>query len=208
MSSHTQAVRRAHQHTRATRPTARQRATQRRHRRWIGWAVSVTVAAAVIVAIALGGRTSPPLVTGAAPTFRLASTAGGTVSLADYRGKNVLLYFNEGVGCDPCFYQMAKLESDGALAKAGVTVLPVVMNPASQVEPELRRFGVRTPYLIDPDGSVSRAYKTLGTGHHANLPGHDFILVGPDGRIRWRGDYPGMWVEPSELAGDVKANLG
>lgn len=207
MSSHTQTVRRAHPSTRVTRPTARQRAIQRRHRRWIGWAVTAAVAAAVIVAVALGGRSSPTSVSGAAPAFRLASTAGGAVSLADYRGKSVLLYFNEGVGCDACFYQMAKLEFDGALAKAGVTVLPVVMNPASQVEPELRRFGVTTPYLIDPDGSVSRAYKTLGTGHHAELPGHDFILVGPDGRMRWRGDYPGMWVEPSKLAADVKANL-
>ena len=207
MSSHTQTVRRA-QHTRATSSTTRQRTAARRQRRWIGWTVTAAVAAAVIVAISVGGRTSSTSVSGAAPAFRLVSTAGGTVSLADYRGKNVLMYFNEGVGCDACFYQMAKLESDGGLAKAGVTVLPVVMNPVSQVAPELRRFGVRTPYLVDPDGSVSRAYNTLGTGHHADLPGHDFILVGPDGRMLWRGDYPGMWVEPSKLADDVKAKLG
>jgi len=158
--------------------------------------------------VAVGGRTSPTSVSGAAPTFQLASTAGGTVSLADYRGENVLLYFNEGVGCDACFYQMSKLEADGGLENEGVTVVPVVMNPVAQVAPELERFGIRTPYLVDPDGSVSRAYKTLGTGHHAELPGHSFVLVSADGRMLWRADYPGMWIDPATLAATVGAQLG
>jgi hypothetical protein len=54
---------------------------------------------------------------------------------------------------------------------------------------------------------VSGAYDTLGTGHHANLPGHSFILVGPDGTIDWRGDYPGMWVEPATVASTVSSYL-
>ena len=210
MSTHSQSAprttRRPTPATRAKRPTVRQRATPRR-RRWVGWVVTVAVAAGVITAVVLGGRSSKATVSGAAPAFRLASTAGGTVSLADYRGRNVLLYFNEGVGCDACFYQMAKLEADGGMAKEGVTVLPVVMNSTGQVAGELRRFGVNTPYLSDPDGSVSRAYKTLGTGHHAELPGHSFILVGPDGQTKWRADYPGMWVEPAELDQAVRSQL-
>ena len=68
------------------------------------------------------------------------------------------------------FMQMAKLEADGGLAKAGVTIVPVVMNSSSQVAAELQRYGIRTPYLVDPNGSVSNLYKTLGTGHHASLP--------------------------------------
>ena len=210
MSSHgrsLQTTRRATPATKPRRPTARQRAAQRRRRQWIGWAATFAVAIAVVAAVVLGGRSSKASVSGAAPGFRLASTAGGSVSLADYRGRNVLLYFNEGVGCDACFYQMAKLEADGGLAAAGVTVLPVVMNSTGQVGDELRRFGVTTPFLSDTDGSVSRAYKTLGTGHHANLPGHSFVLVGPDGRMRWRADYPGMWVEPADLDQLVRSQL-
>ena len=81
------------------------------------------------------------------------------------------------------------------------------MNPAVQVQTELERFGLRTPYLVDPDGSLSRSYDTLGTGHHADLPGHSFVLVGPDGDVRWRGDYPGMWVEAADLVAAVRAEL-
>lgn len=39
----------------------------------------------------------------AAPTFSLPSTAGGTFNLAAYRGKTVLLYFQEGLTCQPCW---------------------------------------------------------------------------------------------------------
>ena len=181
----------------------------RQRRRWAGWTISLLLAVIAVVAVLVGGRCNAPAPTGgAAPGFRLASTSGGTDALADHRGENLLLYFNEGVGCDVCFLQTAKLEADGSLGRAGVSLLPIVMNSMSEVRSELDRFGVRTPYLTDPGGTTPRAYGTLGTGHHSDLPGHSFILVGPDGRIRWRGDYPGMWVDPGELAAVVSANLG
>lgn len=194
--------------TKPPRPSARRMAAHRRHRRWLGWGIAAATAVIAIVAVVLGGRSSSSSVSGAAPSFRLESTTGDIVSLSDYKGRNVLLFFNEGVGCDSCFYQMAKLEADGGLAKAGVSILPVVMNSPIQVIGELQRYGIRTPYIIDSDGSVSRAYKTLGAGHHANLPGHTFVLVGPDGTMLWRGDYPSMWVDPAELTAAVQAQLG
>ncbi len=199
-----------HRHTAAT--NTRQRAHQRKirkvHRRWIGWAAAVAITAIAIAAVVIGGRTTPSTQDGDAPSFRLASTSGQDVSLADYKGNNVLLYFNEGVGCDACFYQLGKIESDGALERAGVTLLPIVMNTAADVQSQLDRFNLQTPNLLDPTGTTSEAYDVLGRGHHANLPGHTFILVGPDSTIRWRGDYPGMWIEPSELAAAVTKNLG
>ena len=52
------------------------------------------------------------------------------MSLASYRGRDVVLYFNEGVGCDACFYQMRQFEQNAAqLTKAEITILPIVMNP-------------------------------------------------------------------------------
>lgn len=37
-----------------------------------------------------------------APAFTLTSGDGTPVSLADYRGRTVLLYFQEGLSCQPC----------------------------------------------------------------------------------------------------------
>ncbi len=137
---------------------------------------------------------------GTAPAFTLASTSGGSVSLADYAGENVLLYFNEGVGCDACFYQMVELERHSdRFTKAGIEVVPIVANPMATVIPELQRFGLSTPYLIDRSTSVSQAYGMIGHGMHAGLPGHGFVLVDRQGEIRWTEEYPSMFVSAEDL---------
>jgi peroxiredoxin len=130
------------------------------------------------------------------------------VSLADYRGGDVLLFFNEGVGCDACFYQMLDLQKNTrTFENAGVSVVPIVANPANQVRQEMDRFGVSTPYLIDADTSISQAYGMLGNGMHANLPGHGFVLVDSSGRIRWSKEFPSMYVSSSDLLAQLKPYL-
>ncbi len=141
---------------------------------------------------------------GAAPDFSLPSTDGRTVSLADFPGQDVLLYFNEGAGCDACFYQMQEIErSAAAFASAGVTVVPVVANPLEMTRGEVARFGLSTPYLIDEDTSVSNAYGMVGNGMHANLPGHGFVLIDAAGKLRWRMEYPSMYVSAGDLLTSV-----
>jgi peroxiredoxin len=144
-----------------------------------------------------------------APGFSLLSTSGQTVSLASYRSRDVVLYFSEGAECDACFYQMREFEQHAAdLRKAGITIVPVVMNPASQIRPELASFGLHTPYLIDSTGSVSRAYGVLGQGMHAGLPGHGFVLIDARGTERWYGEYPSMYLSTAGLIQQVRAHLG
>jgi peroxiredoxin len=144
----------------------------------------------------------------AAPGFTLTSTSGRITSLASYRGHDVVLYFNEGVGCDACFYQMREFENHAAeLAKAGITIMPIVMNPAGQVRAEMTAFGVRTPYLIDATGSVSAAYGVLGKGMHAGLPGHGFVLIDARGTERWYGEYPSMYLSTAGLIAQARAHV-
>jgi peroxiredoxin len=119
----------------------------------------------------------------------------------------VLLYFNEGVGCDACFYQTVELERARDLGAAGVSILPIVMNPADQVLPYLEQLGIRTPYLIDADGAVSRRYGVLGKGMHANLPGHTFVFVDASGRVRWEREYPSMFASASEIMWAIRPYL-
>lgn len=132
------------------------------------------------------------------------STAGGEVSLSDLAGRNVLLYFNEGVGCDACFTQTLELERAGAeFSDKDIALVPIVMNPLDSVRSELERFGITTPYLID-DGSTSEAYGVLGKGMHAGLPGHGFVFIDPAGRIRWEKEYPSMYATADEVLGAVE----
>jgi hypothetical protein len=103
---------------------------------------------------------------------------------------------------------MREFESHAAeLARAGITVVPIVMNPASEVRQEMAAFGIHTPYLIDATGSVSRAYGLLGKGMHAGLPGHGFVFVDGRGIERWYGEYPSMYLSTAGLITEVKAHV-
>jgi len=172
----------------------------------------ITSVAAVVLAIGLiayglwTARPTNSTASAQAPSFSLKTTAGTTVSLADYRGKTVILYFNEGAGCGACTQQMAAIEKNPGFEQAGIVVLPIVMNTAAEIQPDLVTFGVKTPYLLD-DGQVSKDYGTLGKGMHAGLPGHGFVLIDSHGIQRWQGDYPSMWLDPATLLQEAKGRL-
>ena len=187
----------------------RKPAPRRRRRRFdLTWGQIATVGALLLAGGlfflgsrgASGGAVKPT----AAPPFTMPSTAGSSVSLSDLAGHNVLLYFNEGVGCDACFYQTLELEQAGAeLAEEDITLLPIVMNPVESVQGTLEQLGITTPYLIDVDGSVSEAYGVLGKGMHADLPGHGFVFIDATGKIRWQKEYPSMYASASEVLGAI-----
>lgn len=185
--------------------------TERRRRLLaLGMWSLVALAAAGIVAIGLYSSRPQQQALGTptpAPVFTLPDTSGGTVDLASLRGRNVILYFSEGAGCQSCLVQMGQIEKRQAqFDAANITVLPIVMNTRDQISADMAANGVRTPFLLD-DGAVSSAYGTIGRGMHAGLPGHSFVVIDSDGMQRWYGEYPSMWLDPGELLDIAKAQL-
>lgn len=184
------------------------RAARQRKLRNLGfWGVGLLVVAGLLGYAMLNSRPNVGATTKVAPPFTLTDTAGKTVTLADYRGRNVILYFSEGAGCEACLLQMGKIEADkAAFDKANITVLPVVMNSRDQILADMATNKVTTPFLLD-NGIVSREYGTLGKGMHAGLPGHSFVLIDSAGMQRWYGEYPSMWLDPNELLKTVQGVL-
>lgn len=149
-----------------------------------------------------------------APDFTLASSAGGNLHLSALRGKTVLLYFQEGLTCQPCWDQITDLEKNAAKVKAaGIDqVISITTNPVNLIARKTRDMKLTTPVLSDPDLAVSKAYHA--SDYHmammANVDGHSFLLVGPDGVIKWRADYGGapketMYLPVPRLLADIKA---
>ena len=204
----------SHKAAEQSRNERRQRAEQaarasgrrRRLRIMIGTASALALVAAV-TAMMLTSRPESSDAIRTAPEFTLTDTDGSEHTLAQHRGENVLLYFSEGAGCQSCIVQMGEIEKQAAaFEKLDVTVLPIVMNTREQITADVTANGVTTPFLLD-DGTVSEAYGTLGKGMHAGLPGHSFVLIDRQGRQRWYGEYPSMWLAPEDLLDEIRSNL-
>jgi peroxiredoxin Q/BCP len=198
--------------------------TRRRSRlRWFAGVVVVVVAIGVLYAVfhhanntasAHGAyQVGQPGPGAAAPGFDLAASTGRNVSLADYRGKSVLLYFQEGLTCQPCWDQLTALQQDSAPVKAaGVdAIVSITTDPANLIARKTRDMRITIPVLSDPNLAVSKRYHANDYGMMGtSRDGHTFILVGPNGVIRWRADYGGaphytMFVKPAQLLADLRA---
>ena len=179
---------------------------------WRGLLVFVVVALGVglILAYRAAGpqkaSSSPDMIANPAPDFTLKTTDGRDVSLSDFRGKkNLLLFFNEGYGCDPCWQQTAQLQKDQqTFADMGVEVYAVMVDQPSLIKSEMSRWGLNTiPILVDQTTKVSKSYDALG-GMHANKPDHKFVLISREGMILWAADYPSMRVDGDAVVKQVR----
>ncbi|GAB3033789.1 hypothetical protein GCM10027052_09000 [Parafrigoribacterium mesophilum] len=202
-----------------TKPSTRQRT--------LFWVLGAVVVIGVVVglyAIFSTSASSTPSASGTtyavgqpgpgqtAPAFTLADTTGKQVSLADYHGKTVLLYFQEGLSCQPCWDQITSLEADATKVQAaGIdAIVSITSDPANLIAQKTGDMGLTTPVLSDPDLAVSQKYEANQYGMMGtSRDGHSFILVDPDGRITWRADYGGapnytMFVPVDQLLADLQ----
>ena len=147
-----------------------------------------------------------------APDFSLKATDGRTVSLSQYKGKNVLLYFQEGVMCQPCWKQIGTMQQNiGRFRQLDTEIVTISVDSSSTWEPILKAEGVTTiPVLVDSDRKVSKAYGVLNlpSQMHADRPGHTFVLVDKNSKIAWIADYPTMRSTEQEILNYIKKALG
>jgi len=147
-----------------------------------------------------------------APDFVLPSTKGGTIKLSDYRGKSVLLFFHEGIGCQPCWDQIRDLENDEAkLKSAGIDqLLTITSGPTRLIAQKMNDDGLTAIALGDTNLEISKIYHANQYGMMGDTrDGHSFVLVGPDGKIDWRADYGGppkytMYVPIDSILNDMR----
>lgn len=155
-----------------------------------------------------------------APDFSLPSTDGSTVTLSSYAGKqNVLIYFHEGLTCDPCMQQMPELDKYQAeFDKLNTKLLHVTYDPVADLKAAAARYNQTSPVLSYQDTDLEKDYVLLpysmDMGRRA---GHTFVLVGTDGLIKWRKDYwPSlgmsvsdgtMFVQGSEIVAETQKVL-
>jgi thioredoxin-dependent peroxiredoxin len=98
-----------------------------------------------------------------APPFSLTTDDGKTVSLADFAGKRVVLYFYPKDDTPGCTRQACAFQDNlGAVESRGAVVLGVSRDSLKSHEKFKTKYNLRFPLLSDPDGAVHRAYGAWG----------------------------------------------
>lgn len=150
-------------------------------------------------ALALGGKL-PPL-NQPAPEFTLPTNTGnGEVSLSDYRGKWVVLYFYPKDFTSGCTLEARRFQQDlPKYIDKNTQILGVSADSVDSHAEFCDSEGLKFPLLADTDGKISKAY---GSWLGYLSVRHTFI-IDPQGIIR--EEYTG--VNPSTHSREVLARL-
>jgi thioredoxin-dependent peroxiredoxin len=124
----------------------------------------------------------------AAPDFTLPDADGNQVSLADLRGKNVIVYFYPAAMTPGCTKQACDFrDSLDSLQAAGYAVLGISPDKPEKLAKFRDRDAVTFPLLSDVDKDVLTAYGAFGekTMYGKKVTGviRSTFVVDPDGKI-------------------------
>jgi thioredoxin-dependent peroxiredoxin len=125
-----------------------------------------------------------------APVFNLEGSDGNKHSLADYAGKNVVLYFypkDDTPGCtkEACGFR----DSMEAVTKANAVVLGISRDNIDSHNQFISKFNLPFTLLSDPKVEVMKAYGAWGPrqnaqGETVEGPIRSTALIGPDGTVK------------------------
>ena len=143
-----------------------------------------------------------------APEFSAQTSGGGKVTLSDFRGQNVILYFypkDDTPGCtkEACGFR----DHFGDFKKKGAVVLGASVDPVKSHDKFVDKYKLPFTLLADEDKKIVEAYGVWG---EKSFMGRRYLgthrvtfLIGPEGRIRK------IWpqVKPDEHAQEILAAL-
>jgi peroxiredoxin Q/BCP len=143
-----------------------------------------------------------------APSFTVLTNGGGKISLADFKGQNVILYFypkDDTPGCtkEACNFRDGFEE----FKKRGAIILGVSPDTVKKHDKFVEKFTLPFPLLADDEKKIAQAYGVWG---EKMFMGRKYMgvhrvtfLIGPDGKIKK------IWpkVKPEEHAQEVLAAL-
>lgn len=128
-----------------------------------------------------------------APDFTAPTNGGGKLSLADLRGRSVILYFYPRDNTPGCTTEACGFRDQFAeFKKKGAVVLGVSTDPVKSHDKFVEKFTLPFTLLADEGKQIVQAYGVWG---EKSFLGKKFMgtnrvtfLIGPDGKIKkiWR----------------------
>jgi peroxiredoxin Q/BCP len=133
--------------------------------------------------------TQPELAEGSrAPSFRLPRDGGGNVSLADFKGRALVLYFYPKASTPGCTLEAKDFSRlRPRFTKAGADILGVSADPVTALDKFRDKQNLTVTLASDETKEMLAAYGAWG---EKSLYGRKFmgvirktVLIGPDGKI-------------------------
>lgn len=164
-----------------------------------------TVLSMFLAATGIQAADAAPKVGDAAPDFSLKSQDGSPISLHDFKGRWVVLYFYPKDGTAGCTIEAHNFQRDIAkYDKFGAVIVGVSVDSSDSHKEFCAKQGLTFKLAADTDKEVSRKYGSLTNLLGVKFSARNTFLVNPEGKIVkvWEGVSPGKHSE------EVLAALG
>jgi peroxiredoxin len=140
----------------------------------------------------------------AAPDFTLPDQDGKKVSLADYRGRMVVLVFYPADFSPVCTEQLnVYQEVLPQIEERGATLVGISVDGAFCHKAFQQHLGVSIPLLADfhPKGAVAQAYGVYVEDH--GVAERALVMVDPEGTVSWSYQSPPLEIPGANLIFDA-----
>src|SRR5229473_974715 len=146
--------------------------------------LSAIIVLATFTCMAATESQTQPEVGKPAPDFSLSTGDGSQVSLKDYRGKWVVLYFYPKDFTSGCTMEARNFQRDIAkYGDAGAVILGVSVDTAQSHKDFCAKEGLNFKLLADPDAKVSAEYGSTMDYKGAKMAARNTFVTDPQGKI-------------------------
>ncbi len=148
----------------------------------------------------------------AAPAWTLHDSTGRERSLADYRGRPVVVIFYLGFGCLHCVEQLESFSPRVAeFEEAGLSLIAISTESRESLVKALEKFradgkDVPFPLVANAELDVFKAYRAFDD--FESQPLHGTFLIDGDGLVLWQDISYEPFTKPAWLLEEAKRLLG
>jgi peroxiredoxin Q/BCP len=162
----------------------------------------------ILISLALGipmvAQADAPPVGALAPNFTLTSNEGQPVSLQEYRGRWVVLYFYPKDFTSGCTLEARNFQQDlPQYERANAVILGVSVDTAQSHKDFCAKEGLSFKLLSDPEAQVSTQYGSVMDYKGSKLSARNTFLIDPEGKVA----KVFLGVQPSGHSAEVLSAL-